>query len=253
MFRRFRHIDTKTRPLIIAHRGARKIAPENTCAAFKKAVSLSFDGVEMDVVLTKDKVPVIFHGNDLSKYTRAKGLIHETLSYDLAKIDAGSLFSPRYEGEKIPTLSEVLELLSDSGTFIDIELKSQPRGHTGIEETVAEMVYHYQLYDRVMISSFSPLILRRFARISPKIPTALLVGPHPFFFLKTLLSANMLNVSAINPIFQDTTETLVGFAHNRDWKVFVWAVNTQQEFMRAVELGVDGIITDEPELLKIKV
>jgi glycerophosphoryl diester phosphodiesterase len=137
--------------------------------------------------------------------------------------------------------------------FINIELKSQPRGHKGIEKIVAEMIYHHNLTDQVTISSFSPLILMRFAKIAPKIPTAILVGPHPFFFLKTLLSANMLKVSAVNPVFQYTSERLVNFAHNMNWRVFTWTINTRQEFMRAVELEVDGIITDEPELLKLKV
>lgn len=241
------------KPLILAHRGARKLAPENTISAFKKAIKLGFDGVEMDVVLTKDKVPVVFHGNDLSHATREVGLIHETLSSDLFKIDAGSLFDERYAEERIPPLSEVLDLFSGTDLFLNIELKSQPRGHNGIEKIVAEMIYHYRLYDRVMISSFSPLILRRFSKIAPKIPSGLLVGPHPFFFLKTLLSANMLSVSSVNPVFQYTSERLVKFAHSLDWKVFVWTINTRQEFQRAVEMDVDGIITDEPELLKLKV
>lgn len=251
MFRRFfkKAVD---RPVIIAHRGARKVAPENTISAFKKAIKLGFDGVEMDIVLTKDKVPVVFHGNDLSHYTRSTGLISETLSRDIEKIDAGSLFDPSYSSERIPLLSDVLALLSEHDIFVNLELKSQPRGHRGIEEIVAKMVYHYELFDRVLISSFSPIILWRFNRIAPKIPLALIVGPHPFFFLKTLLSANMLRVQAINPILNYTSPMLVNFAKRKDWKVFVWAVNTKQEYKHAVELGVDGVITDEPELLKVK-
>lgn len=239
------------RPLIIAHRGARKLAPDNTMAAFRKAIKLGFDGIEMDVVLTKDKVPVVFHGNDLSFSTHAEGLIHEMLSCDISQIDAGSMFDARFRDERIPTLSDVLKLISGTNMFLNIELKSQPSHHRGLEHIVAEMIYHYRLYDRVMISSFSPLILNRFGKVTSKIPTALLVGPHPFFFLKTLLSANMLSVSAINPILQYTTETLVSFAHRQEWKVFVWMVNTRQEYMKAVQMGVDGIITDEPDLLKM--
>lgn len=241
------------RPLILAHRGARKIAPENTLAAFKKAVKLGFDGVEMDVVMTKDKVPVVFHGNELTHTTRTDGKISETLLSDIKKIDAGSLFDPKFEGEKIPLLSEALEYLSQYDKFVDIEIKSQPKGHNGIEEVVAEMIYYYGIQERTLVSSFSPLILKRFHNISPKVPAALLVGPHPFFFLKTLLFANMLPVSAINPVFQATTHTLVNFARKMNWEVFVWTVNTRQEFMRAVDFGVDGVITDEPELLKIKI
>ena len=239
------------RPLLLAHRGARKLAPENTLAAFKKAIDLGFDGVELDVVMTKDRVPVVFHGNDLSHSTRATGNIHETLSYDIEKIDAGALFSPRFEGERIPTLASALDLFSKSDIFVNIELKSQPHTTSGMEENVANMIHFYQLSDRVLISSFSPLMLKRFNRIAPNIPTALLVGPHPFFLLKTLLFANMLNISAVNPYFQYTSKRLMSFAENREWDVFVWTVNTKQEYRRAIELGVHGIITDEPELIKM--
>lgn len=240
------------KPLLIAHRGARKVAPENTMAGFKRAIKMGFDGVEMDIVLTRDKVPVVFHGDDLSHSTRETGFIHKTLVRDIDKIDAGGLFDKSFEGERIPHLDEVLDLLKGTNILINLELKSQPRGHKGIEEIVAEMIYYHQVQDNVLISSFSPFILSRFSRISPKIPTALLVGPHPFFFLKTLLSANMLKISAINPFFQYTSQTLINFAHIRKWRVFAWTIHTRQEYKRAVELGVDGVITDEPELLNIK-
>lgn len=239
--------------MILAHRGARKVAPENTLAAFKKAIKLGFDGVEMDIMLTKDGVPVVSHNDDLSHTTRSTGLISETLSYDLAKVDAGSLFGGHFRGEPIPTLDNVLALLSEHDLFIDIELKRQPHAHGGVEEIVSEMIYHHRIFDRVLVSSFSPLILRRFHKISPKIPTALIIGPHPFFFLKTLLSANMLNVKAIKPVLQYTGATLVNFARKRDWKIFAWTVTTRQEYMKAVELGLDGVIADEPELLKVRV
>lgn len=246
-----KEVETKKRPLMIAHRGARKVAPENTLEAFRKAIKLGFDGVEFDVVITKDKVPIVFHGNDLSLITRAKGLIHEMLYEDIAKIDAGSLFDPKYAGEKIPRLEEALALLQDSSMFLNVEIKSQPRGHNGIEPLVADLIKKYGLQNRVLVSSFSPLILRRFRKIAPEIPASLLVGPNPFFFLKTLLSVNMLRVSAINPVFQYTSEALVLFAKEQKYRVYVWNVNTRQEYARAIELGVDGIITDEPELLKL--
>lgn len=255
MFRLFRNSkkhEIGKKPMILAHRGARKVAPENTLAAFKKAIKLGFDGIEMDVVLTKDKVPIVFHGNDLSHSTRENGFIHEMTSSDIFKVDAGSTFEEKFKGEKIPTLAETLDLFKDTNMLINIELKNQPGKKNGIETAVAEMIYNYGFQDKVLISSFSPLMLRRFSKISPKIPSALLIGPHPFFFLKTLLSANMLKVTAINPVFQYTSERLVNFAHTMNWRVFTWTINTRQEYKRAVEMGVDGIITDEPELLKLK-
>ena len=240
-----------TRPLLLAHRGARKVAPENTIPAFKRAIKMGFDGVEFDVVLTKDKIPVVFHGNDLSHTTRSNGLIHETPLHEIEKIDAGSLFDPHYKGEQIPTLTQVLKIMAPGNLMLNIEIKSQPGRHNGVENIVGQVIKNHDLGDRVVISSFSPLILRRFNKLFPEIRTSLLIGPNPFFFLKTLLFANMLKASSIHPVFQYTSEALVSFAQNRKWKVFVWNVNTRQEYARSVDLGVDGIITDEPELLKI--
>jgi len=241
------------RPLIIAHRGARKYTPENTLASFKKAAKLGFDGIELDVVLTRDKVPVVFHGNDLSHSTRETGMIPEMTLSEVKKVDAGSLFDEKFKGETISTLDETLEYLKTTHLFIDVELKGQPRGHHGLEHATGKLIKKHNLEDRVLISSFSPLMLRRFAKKFPEIKTGFLTGPNPFFFLKTLLSANLLRVAAVNPVFQYTSEALVHFATKQEWKVYVWNVNTKQEYKRAIDLGVDGIITDEPELLKLGV
>ena len=250
LFKRTKKRADDERPIIIAHRGARKAAPENTIAAFKKAEKMGFDGVEMDIVLTKDLIPVVFHGDNLSHSTRESGLICEMMSENVLSIDAGGLFDKKYAGENIPSLKETLEYLSTNRLFINLELKRQPRKIKGVEKIVANLVKEFDLSERVLISSFSPWILKRFSKAAPEIPTSLLTGPHPFFFLKTLLSANMLSVSAINPILQYTSDTLVKFAHARDWRVYVWAANTKQEYQKAIEMEIDGIITDEPDLLK---
>jgi len=239
-------------PLILAHRGARKYAPENTIAAFKKAKELGFDGVELDVVLTYDKTPVVFHGTDLSLTTKSHGLIHKMLYKDVLNQDAGELFDPRFKGEKIPTLAEALEYLANTNMFINIELKPRLGDGDWIARTVVEEINYFCLYERVLVSSFSPFILRHVSKLSPRIPTALLLGPNPLLFLKFALGANLLKLSHIGPVFSYTSKGLVELAHKNGIKVLVWTINTRQELAKCVEIGVDMVVTDEPELIMEK-
>ena len=241
-----------SRPKILAHRGARKVAPENTLAAFEKAVRLGFDGVEFDVVMTRDSIPVVYHGDDLSQTTRTKGLIYQMDADDVFKADAGEMFDLKYRGEKIPSLREALDFLSRTNMFINIELKSQPKRKSGVEKIVADMIHEHNLEARCLVSSFSPWILHRFCKYAPNITTSLLTGPKPFFFIKTFMWAHLLHIGGINPVIQSTTDTLMTFARAKNWKVFAWNVNMRQEYAKAIDFGVDGIITDEPELLNIK-
>lgn len=240
-----------TRPLIIAHRGECRHAPENTMPAFKKVLELgAADGVEFDVLLTKDKVAVVSHSNDLSELTNRHELIHELTFEDLKEVDVGSHFHPSFAGERIPKLSSVLELYAPTKLQIIIEVKVQPKWRIGIEKIVADMLYYYQLEDRAIVSSFNPMILWRFAKIAPHIRRALLTEPHAFFFLRTCFFAKMLKVSGLHPYLKATTPRLIEFARRTGWWVYLWTANTEDEMIRAIELGADGIITDEPVKLK---
>lgn len=241
---------TSQRPLIIAHRGARMSAPENTLPAFQKAIEMGVDGVEFDTLLTKDKIAVISHSNDLHDLTPHQKLIHDMTYNQLKEIDVGSHFSTEFAGERIPTLSSVLELYANTDQLVNIEIKVQPRWHIGVEKIVADLIYFYGLENRAIVSSFSPIILWRMAQVAPHIKRAFLTEPHAFFFLRSWFFARMLRVSGLHPQLKATKPGIVHFARKVGWKIFLWTANTPDEMIRAIELGVDGIITDDPLKLK---
>jgi glycerophosphoryl diester phosphodiesterase len=111
------------RPLILAHRGASRIAPENTLVAFCLALEQGADGLELDVQLSRDGVPVVFHDSELSRTTDGRGRISEKTLAELRTLDAGKWFDPRFAGERIPTLEEVFEAFGDRALY-NIELKA---------------------------------------------------------------------------------------------------------------------------------
>ena len=111
------------RPLVIAHRGARKYAPENSVPAFKKAFEMGLDGVEFDVMSSSDGVPVVVHDDNLTKLTNLHIHVHKTPHIDLNNIDIGGKFNPYFSGEIIPTLKEILELFANTNMLLNIELK----------------------------------------------------------------------------------------------------------------------------------
>ncbi|MBI2346418.1 MAG: hypothetical protein HYV03_05970 [Deltaproteobacteria bacterium] len=241
--------------LILAHRGASKYAPENTLPAFRKAIELEVDGVELDIQLTKDKVPVVLHSDKLTELTTTYLFAHATPLRALKTIDAGSPFSPAFAGERIPALDEVLALLAGHARAhpsfcINLELKAQPYWHFGMEDRVVAVVRAHRLAGQILFSSFSPLVLWRLKRLAPEIPRALLIEPRAFFFLRMSFFGTIATITNLHPFHETTTPDLVRQARQRGWKIICWTVNTRTEISRAVALGVDGIITDDPVLAR---
>ncbi len=119
---------------ILAHRGASAYAPENTMAAFKKAIEMNADGIELDVHLSKDGYIVIIHDERVDRTTDGKGEVKDFSLDELKKLDAGSWFSDEYKGEKIPTLEELLSLIKNTEIYLNIEIKAGYRVYPDIEE-----------------------------------------------------------------------------------------------------------------------
>lgn len=239
-----------TYPLVIAHRGANREAPENTIPAFERALAIGADGIECDVMLTEDKVPVISHDDALRKYSTTFRHIHKTPYKSLRTIDVGSHFSEPFAGTRIPTLSELLALFRPTSMLLNIEIKMQPQYHNGVEKIVADTLREFNMEDQVIISSFSPMILWRMKQVAPHLRRALLTEPRAFFFLHMRFFAKVLDVWGIHPSLSATDDHLVAVARRNNWQVLVWTLNTPAEFAQAMQLGVHGIITDDPPLLK---
>jgi len=238
------------RTLNIAHRGASSLAPENTFAAFDQALEAGADGIEFDVQLSRDNVPVIIHDERLERTTTGKGLVKELSLEELKALDAGSWFASDFKGAAIPTLEEVLTGYKDSCPIFDIELKNSNTAYPGLEAAVLEQVSRHSLESRVIISSFNADSLVACRRLNPAVRTGLIYLEEieePWHYIISLgcYSAHPLFFYLQNP------EIMAGFkAHNTP--LYPWTVNDPVQMEHLVSEDVEAIITDLPqELAKI--
>ncbi len=235
--------------LIIAHRGASSFAPENTTAAFRKAVELNADAIEFDVKLTKDGEMVIIHDQLLERTTNGSGKVIDCTYEELYRLDAGSFFSEEFKGEKIPLLKNVLEQFSDK-LLINIEITNYKSSHDGLAGNIAALVKAMGIEKRVFFSSFLPKNLKITSEILPEVPTALLTLPG----LPGLLSRSGLfykiSPQLIHPYYKDISAAYIKRQHAKGRKVNVWTVNQKEDMQEMIKLEVDGLITDDPVLAR---
>jgi glycerophosphoryl diester phosphodiesterase len=238
-----------TRPQILAHRGAKEVAPENTLPAFAKAIEFNAAGVELDAQLSRDGQLVVMHDFTVDKTTNAQGPVKEFTAAELAALDAGSHFSAEFAGVGVPTLAAVFDLIGDR-CRVNVEIKSHdPNGGHEVEALVA-MVQERGLYDQVIVSSFNPITLIKMRWADPKIQLGLLYYQQPLPpFLRQAWFTPIMNPEALHPHYSLVDEALVTWAHDRGCAVNVWTVNDVDEAKRLADLGVDAIITDVPDLL----
>ncbi len=239
-------------PLIIAHRGASADVPENTIAAFKEALNQRADAIEIDVRLTADSQLVVIHDSNVKRTTNGSGNVAELTLHDMRNLDAGSWFSPKFSGEKIPTLKEVLSIL-DSTTLLIIEIKSELEG---IEQKVINEVDAAGKRKQILLKSFYPDVIKTFQRLAPDIPRVYVFafhipwlnftfGTRPRFENVFETPAEYLQIHRLA-----ITKSFVEKAHHHKYKVIVWGVDTEDGMKEMIELGVDGIETAHPKLLR---
>ncbi len=231
---------------VAAHRGYASVFPENTMAAFAGALDLGVDYIETDVQMTKDGRIVLFHDSDLKRITGCKGAVADYTFRELSKMDAGKWFSNAYEGERIPKLRQMLELVRDSDVKIYLELKDIGAAE-GFAEAVYAEVQKAGMTQRCVFASFRYEYLMRLKELDP----ACLVLynacsgnvnlPEEFPADFYGLSAACANVRVIEAI------------HAHAGQVFVWTVDTPQQIKNIRAMGADGIVTNEPGLAKIMV
>lgn len=222
-------------PKIIAHRGASAHAPENTLKAFQMALEQGADGIELDVMLTKDGRLVVIHDDTVDRTTNGTGKVREMTLAELKALDFG-------QGEPIPTLDEVFE--GFGGKFlINVELKNYSTMLDRLPVTVAELVTAFNLAGSVLISSFNPLNLPRFHRRVPETPLGLLTLPGK----ANGLTSHLFHFNALHSFHEDVDAALVAAEHAHSRQVNVWTVDDPAELHRLADLGVDAIITNDPQ------
>lgn len=237
-------------PLRIAHRGASGsgLAPENTLAAFERAIQIGVDAVELDVRSTRDGVIVVMHDPTVDRTTNREGPVDELTYAQLREASAGGWFGPQFEGERIPTLQEVLDLVRHRALAV-VEIKSN-----WIAEQVLRAAHEVDVMDQIVVQSFESETVRRVNAVDPSVPTALLVGNLPTQPSRIrarrvagdvlAVGANILNVwhAALTPPFFEEMR-------RRGVTVWTWTVDEETVLRDVIQMGVQGIITNVPDRL----
>ncbi|MGG3451160.1 glycerophosphodiester phosphodiesterase [Domibacillus aminovorans] len=234
------------KPAIFAHRGASGTHPENTMAAFEAAVRLDADGIELDVQMTKDGEIVIIHDETVNRTTNGKGAIERMTYAEIAELDAGSWFHPKFAGEKILTLDEFLTWATGNTMQINIELKTNKVPYYGIEQKVLELIDIYNMRGRVIISSFNSESVGRVIELDPYIAVAGLVWRIP---REAVRAAKKLGLTALHTQIPFALSEYGKEAINSGMLLRLYTINDVKEWNRVKGSGVpvEAIITDFPE------
>jgi glycerophosphoryl diester phosphodiesterase len=236
-------------PLIYAHRGASAHAPENTISAFMLAIEHGADGIEFDIKVTKDGRVIVLHDQTLQRTTTGSGDLKNLTFDELRKLDAGSKFSTKYAGEKLPTLEEVFEAVGNR-IGINIELTNYATPGDDLIEKVAKILVNVKDTSKVMFSSFNWGNLKKVRKLCPEIPCGILALPGIAGWLSRSYFTRNIPHEAVHPYFADVKINDVKYWHQKGYKVNIWTVNEPKEMLRLKEIGVDMIMSDDPELAK---
>lgn len=232
----------------IAHRGFSGKYPENTLLAFKKAIETGCDGIEMDVHLTKDDVVVIIHDETIDRTTNGTGRVCDYTYEQLCQFDASSDYMGVYGFEKIPTLREYFELIADHKAFItNIELKTGVIWYKGIEEKVLELIDEFDRRDTVIISSFNHYCIQRMKALAPDVKCGYL---EESWILNPGAYCKAGAVECYHPYFYNMVPEQVAELKENGIEINVWTVNTVTDIQDMLDKGVDGIITNFPDVCK---
>lgn len=247
---------------IIAHRGASGSAPENTLAAIQHAIDIGVDSVEIDVRLSRDNEVYLMHDSKVNRTTNGGGHIRHLNSEIIQKLDAGTWYDKKFEGEKVPMLSQVLNLCKGK-TKLLIEVKSADRNRYPLLcQKISDLIDEFDAYDWTTVQSFDTKVLHTFNWLNPKLSISKLVvykfaiSPIKIYFDEKLRRGNLLDFEyliGINVDYRYVTQRLVDNLHAADKKIFCWTANKTRPMKRLLRLGVDGIITNYPEKLKLLV
>ncbi len=230
---------------IMAHRGWSSRAPENTLAAIKLAADEDWiNSIEIDVQLSKDGVPVIIHDFHVERTTNGRGFVNELTLKELRKFDAGSWFSPKFKGEKIPTLEEVLKLCKERKR-LNIELKTAGEMYRGLAEEVVRLVEKFQMGNEVIVTSFDHEKLKQVRQLTSNIEIGLIIEGNPPLLDEQLsyIKANTISMS-----FRFLTPYIVDHHLNSGRKIVVWTPNSLEEitFVKQMSEKIE-VCTNYPE------
>ena len=236
-------MNTSAHPLIWGHRGASGHAPENTLPAFKMAADMGADGVELDIQMTSDGVIVVCHDETIDRTSSGAGWLKDFTFDQLRRLDFSN-GNGAYEGTKIPSMEEVLDLLDSTGLTINIELKTGIIFYDRIEEKILELVKRKGWEDRVIYSSFNHYTVRRIKELDPAAKVGLLYADGP---IDMPGYGHRLGADALHPAFYNLQyPQFMEDSRRYGLDINVWTVNSEKELLACREYGVNAVITNYP-------
>jgi glycerophosphoryl diester phosphodiesterase len=230
--------------LAIAHRGASGYAPENTLAAFRRAVAQGVTFMETDLQLTRDAHFVAIHDDTVDRTTNGHGPIHELTLAEARRLDAGSWFASEFMGERLPTLEEILEFARKNDVVFYLEIK--PGAFWGGEHALIGALRDSTEIPRVVVISFEPAILASLRKIEPTLMTGVLYDGQLADLLNSALDVGARQIVVRGDL---VTPSMIEQAHKRDLQVVCWTVNPPAHIRLLMAAGVDGIMSDYPDRL----
>ena len=245
--------------LIIGHRGASAVAPENTMAAFREALAVGADGIEFDVRLTRDGVPVVIHDSTLRRTGGLPYRVADLTSAEISKIDVGSWFAQKkgfppgtFANETVPSLAELFTLFQSNNSTLYLEMKcDSPTEQRPLAEACVRAIDEHSLKDRVVVECFQLPALKILREIEPDIKTVALFEPS--FTNPSVLSdqriinqATEVGAAALALHHRLARESLVQKAKSAGLHVAVWTVDDPAWIERATAIGIDALITNDP-------
>ncbi|NLA57761.1 MAG: glycerophosphodiester phosphodiesterase [Firmicutes bacterium] len=230
---------------LVGHRGAMGHAPENTLASFQRAIDMGATMIELDVHLSKDEEIVVIHDCDLVRTTTGRGLVEDMTLAEIQSFDAGVVMGPEFEGEKVPTIQEVMELVNHRAA-LNIEIKAGRSLYRGIVDKLLDVIYAYGAKDEVVISSFHRAYLREVKQKAEELEVALLFEkPSPDIFDEAVRE----KWQGLHPWYRLIDRGFMERAWRHGLSVRAWTVNRISEMEELLHAGVDGIITNFPDVL----
>ncbi len=230
--------------LVIAHRGASGHAPENTLAAFKKAVALGATFIETDLHLSRDAHFVAIHDATANRTTNGQGAVHDLTLAELRRLDAGSWFGSEFAGERIPILEELLEFSKKNDVVFYMELK--PDGTWGGEHALVGALRESGEIPRTVVICFDPGVVLNLRKIEPTLMTGLLYDGQVENPIDKAVEIGARQLVVRGDL---VTPAMIAQAQKKDLQVVCWTVNHPAHMRMLMAAGVDGIMSDYPDRL----
>ncbi len=236
--------------IVLAHRGSSGTAPENTMAAFRAAAAAGADLIELDVRFSAECTAVVIHDRTLRRTTDGSGFVHATPLSRLRQLDAGRWFSSQFAGERIPTLSDLLESLPPAiGINCEVKTDGDPRSRELRAHALAETFRHSGQQRQLIVSSFDHRFLAVFSREAPSLALGVLVQPVRDVARRASALARRVGAVCIFCSRRVVRRRMIDDAHRHNLSVGVYSVDSADVLTRMQRFGVDMVFTNHPEII----